>query len=1052
MAMSFQFTDRLQRLQASNSSATYRSVTAPRKVANVPALDGSDKPITFKYKLVGPESIDNERGVGFNNLNPQSLFDIDAFYYNDVDSLTNNVLFMDVFLNGAYCSTVAFDSSRLDTKFGYKTKHPTVPTSEVIPAPLNSPYTEYDFINTFVEGKVNFINEPISEPLPGPTPTPTPSSTPTPTQSPTPSPTQSPTPSQTPTQSATPSPTPTTTEPVYVASFDDTYIVQGMNTATQEYQKAGGTARWAGLPSNLYTEYHRTSTVHNNRDTWKNSENFWLKYNKNNIWQLVGPELTGTVVLSAECFERDNMQPPTFSWKTNLSGLEPLHIVPKSNYINYPYNVSTQQVTANSSFWLSAYDFSSVMTNYNGRTGTLITPKHFIGATHYSSFASESYTILPPKVWPYYQVRSKTQANDVCYGTGNAGEKFFTAYDKNLKQLVTLTCVSAIPIAVDTYIGFLDQDVDTSSFTASPIVTGFEEMQQNDGDTPLNTCIVMSQFGDIGVDLLYGNSNFYINPVRNYSADISNYTQIPLVEGLTYNGMLTSQAPHNLTEDSVVCFWPATTATAANYATPILTLNMTDPLSAGVFAEVGKFTKVDNTSLSSGNNTFRVYFDNQPYYGIHPFRFAQNVTSNVVLLSVGSFITEPNFGVKYYYNFADKPLYTTYFHDAQTPSITATNEVPYVSVSNLVGGNSVAGCRLPSLSAKDELTLTFKIDLPGPVSNSTYSTFCTLSSPAITFNISQMANTFFTSNVDDLAIDIYKTSDTTTNLSVVLLSALTYNLFPYDQATLVLTIALNQASRNGKVFINGNPAILFDPNTATVNASGSFEIPEEISNLMFNNNYPICYLRPWSTTESDPFWQPTNNAYYFGAYDDSTIDQALDYEDESFNSSNKIYRINFNNFTNISTATPEAEQLITTVHPNKNNWSWQASRFLGTSSRGRYYGNNSNIDKNINSHRAFPGLILGDSSRPVCLLCENKELGLLYPQGGGAPTLGIQGLKIAQQVIDSIEGPGAYTVRGAKALSALNTFLNPNFLHTNLTRINQNNLIRLNSNNLVRIQ
>lgn len=59
MAMSFQFTDRLQRLQASNSSATSRSVTGSRKIVNAPALDGSDKPDKFTYKLVGPTSSSN---------------------------------------------------------------------------------------------------------------------------------------------------------------------------------------------------------------------------------------------------------------------------------------------------------------------------------------------------------------------------------------------------------------------------------------------------------------------------------------------------------------------------------------------------------------------------------------------------------------------------------------------------------------------------------------------------------------------------------------------------------------------------------------------------------------------------------------------------------------------------------------------------------------------------------------------------------------------------------------------------------------------------------
>jgi hypothetical protein len=226
----FSFTNRTTRMQMAASASRSSGITASKKVTDAPRPG----PVAFKYQMWGGInqdyaryiSIDNSEGEG--RINPQNPtdFDADCIYYNDTNITDARMVYMDVYVNGFYRSSIEFAAQKIGEPFGYSLtvqieNSPKIASDDAL-------FSDYQAQGVFAEGEVHLtipsviIATPLPTFLPPATPEPTevlppptPAATemvfetPVPTSTEIPGPTPEPTPGATPaaTPAATPEPT-----------------------------------------------------------------------------------------------------------------------------------------------------------------------------------------------------------------------------------------------------------------------------------------------------------------------------------------------------------------------------------------------------------------------------------------------------------------------------------------------------------------------------------------------------------------------------------------------------------------------------------------------------------------------------------------------------------------------------------------------------------------------------------------------------------------------------------------------------------------------------
>lgn len=212
----FSFTNRTTRLQQAVTTRRAGPTGAPR-TSEAPRTG----PISFKYKLYGILTQDDPRKIRIDSTEAEGITPYDdAIYYSDTElNELSNFIFMDIYVNGFYRTSIEFAKERLGQPFGYSLN------SNRVTSPLVSEtgFTDYQILGEFQEGEVNFDFEDIEIGTPPPTRTPEPTATVTGTPQPTPTPssteeefplpeptaTEGPTATPFPTSSSTPAPTPT---------------------------------------------------------------------------------------------------------------------------------------------------------------------------------------------------------------------------------------------------------------------------------------------------------------------------------------------------------------------------------------------------------------------------------------------------------------------------------------------------------------------------------------------------------------------------------------------------------------------------------------------------------------------------------------------------------------------------------------------------------------------------------------------------------------------------------------------------------------------------
>ena len=202
----YSFTNRVNRLKTSALTRRSNQLTSGSRAVSAPRVG----PAGFLYRLLGT-GIDELQSVSFDTSNPDNpISSTDAFYYNEAASEGGNTVFMDIYINNSYRSTVEFDVSRVGTEFGYSFNQLIFGPNLTV-ASQEAPFTEYNLTGVFAEGTIDLTVEGYSYPVPVPSSTPEPTATLPLYPPPTPEATETPYPTAEPTSTEIPEPTPTPT-------------------------------------------------------------------------------------------------------------------------------------------------------------------------------------------------------------------------------------------------------------------------------------------------------------------------------------------------------------------------------------------------------------------------------------------------------------------------------------------------------------------------------------------------------------------------------------------------------------------------------------------------------------------------------------------------------------------------------------------------------------------------------------------------------------------------------------------------------------------------
>lgn len=217
----------------------------------------------------------------------------------------------------------------------------------------------------------------------------------------------------------------------------------------------------------LSGNYLKTSATYNNRDTFKNNNDYFVLYdNINEIWTVVGPLSTSNnVLLSSQAGVADWGNPPSVNWggkafssggnsngwyrATNLFDTRMLLFSALDTYTDVYYTgmgIFPNLLSGyNNNFLWNNYDFSGIVYSdglwtFQGR-GCMLSPVHVLYSSHY------------PMGWA-----NNTEANNNTVKIVNKDN-----------TITTVTVISGLSIGADMSVGILNTPVNTTYY---PVFSG----------------------------------------------------------------------------------------------------------------------------------------------------------------------------------------------------------------------------------------------------------------------------------------------------------------------------------------------------------------------------------------------------------------------------------------------------------------------------------------------------------------------------------------------------------------------------------------------------